>query len=179
MLRLFYIHQQMKQTSKEAESTYIHRYLQWTDENDVVSTLTDNQKYILEFYNSIQEVQSNLRYQADKWSIKEIVQHCIDVERIFTYRALCFARNEQTPLPGFDENDYAQSAQADKRNWNDLCNEMLTVRQSSILLYRSFDEKSLLQPGTANNLSINAHTLGRLIAGHWIHHINVIKERYL
>lgn len=169
----------MKDLHQETKAVYMDRYLQKIEEADAIKALTINEKVIVEFFNSIQEVQSNHRYQSDKWSIKEILQHCIDVERIFTYRALCFARNEQTNLPGFDENAYVQSAQTDNRKWNDLCIEMSAVRKASILLYESFSETALLQTGTANNLSINAQTIGRIIAGHWLHHIEVIKERYL
>jgi hypothetical protein len=169
----------MKDLHQETKSVYMDRYLQKIEEADTIKALIINEKEIVAFFNSIQEEQSHLRYQSNKWSIKEILQHCIDVERIFTYRALCFARNEQTNLPGFDENAYAQNAQADSRNWNELCIEMSAVRKASILLYQGFSQTALLQTGTANNLSINGQTIGRVIAGHWLHHIQVIKERYL
>ncbi len=169
----------MKDLHQENKSVYIDRYLQKIDETDPVAALTLNEKEIVAFFNSISEAQSHLRYQSDKWSIKEILQHCIDVERIFTYRALCFARNEETNLAGFDENAYVQNAQADGRHWNELCIEMSAVRKASLLLYQSFSQTALLQAGTANNLTINAQTIGRILAGHWLHHIQVIKERYL
>ncbi len=119
------------------------------------------------------------RYAPGKWSIKEVVQHVTDSERVFTYRALRFARNDRTPLPGFDENDYAPASDAERRSMDDLLNEAATVRASTIALYRSFTMEMLERRGSANNNTISAHALGWIIAGHAAHHLRIIHQRYL
>jgi hypothetical protein len=127
----------------------------------------------------LSEEQATLRYAPGKWSIKEVVQHMIDTERIMAYRALCFARADATPLPGFDENTYADHSAADRRTLADLIAEHDAVRLSTVLLFRSFGEDMLLRKGTANERSFTVRALGWTIAGHSLHHIHIMKERYL
>lgn len=127
----------------------------------------------------VSEADGALRYAPGKWSIKEVVQHMIDTERIMAYRALCFARADATPLPGFDENHYADHSAADRRTLADLIAEHDAVRLSTVLLFRSFGEDMLLRKGTANERSFTVRALGWTIAGHSLHHIHILKERYL
>jgi hypothetical protein len=108
-----------------------------------------------------------------------MLQHVIDAERIFSYRALRFARKDPTPLPGFDENLFAENAKADKRNWNDLLEELKVVRRATEWLYSSFDQEQLDATGTSNNSPIYVLAFGYITVGHAIHHMNVIKQRYL
>lgn len=119
------------------------------------------------------------RYAEGKWTIKDIIQHIIDTERIFAYRALRIARGDKTALPGFEENDYANAAQADRRHLQELLTELSMVRQSTIFMFKSFREEDLLNMGTASGYNISARAVGFLIIGHQIHHMNVFKERYL
>jgi DinB superfamily len=127
----------------------------------------------------VSEQQAMYRYAADKWSLKEVIQHMIDCERIFAYRALRFARRDTTPLPGFEENDYAPVSGADARSLQDLMAEHDLVRTSSITLFRSFPPEALALTGTANGRQITVRAIGWVIAGHADHHRNVIEERYL
>jgi len=117
-------------------------------------------------------------YAAGKWTVKDILQHLIDSERIFNYRALTIARKDETKIPGFDENFYAEKTNAGKRSLNDLLDEYEIVRKSSLMLFKSFNDEMLLTEGIANNKNISVLALGFAIAGHSIHHYNVIKERY-
>jgi len=119
------------------------------------------------------------RYAPGKWSIKEVVQHVIDSERVFVYRALRFARNDRTPLPGFDENDYAPASEAGRRSMDDLLHESATVRASTLALYGSFTADMLERRGAANNNTISVLALGWIIAGHAAHHLRIIHQRYL
>ena len=119
------------------------------------------------------------RYAPGKWTIKEVFQHVVDSERIFSYRALRFARNDGTELPGFEENDYVPEARVDRRGFHQLLREHDAVRASTIELFRSFDEEMLLRSGTANNNRMSVRGLGWAIAGHAMHHMRVIEERYL
>jgi len=119
------------------------------------------------------------RYAEGKWTIKDIIQHLIDCERIFAYRALRIGRGDTTPLPGFEENDYALSAQADRRSLQDLLNEFSMVRHANILMFKSFTKDDLMRTGSASGYTISVRAFGFLIIGHQLHHINVFKERYL
>ncbi len=109
---------------------WFHNYINQVQEDDVKNAIRHNKEPMLSFFKSIPDDKWNHRYAKGKWSIKEMLQHIIDAERIFSYRALCFARKDATPLPGFEENDYASASQADKRSKEDLITELETVRKS-------------------------------------------------
>ncbi len=119
------------------------------------------------------------RYAEGKWTIKDIIQHLIDTERIFTYRALRFARTDVTELPGYDENLYAQTANGAERKLQEMLTELALVRQSTIMLYKSFSFEDLLRTGIASGNKASVRALGFIIIGHQNHHIKVFKERYL
>ncbi|HRE65037.1 MAG TPA: DinB family protein, partial [Ferruginibacter sp.] len=103
----------------------------------------------------------------------------IDTERIFNFRALCFARNESKNIPGFEEDDYAANSHANERSWDSLCEELALVRQSTLALFNSFNEADFLKSGSANNKPVTVLALGFMTIGHIYHHINIINERYL
>lgn len=119
------------------------------------------------------------RYAPGKWSIKEVVQHVSDTERVLAYRALRFARNDATELPGFDENTYAPASAADRRSMDDLLQESALLRTSTITLFSSFDPAMLERQGTANGHRMSVRALGWIIAGHAAHHLRIIHQRYL
>ncbi|WP_299709663.1 DinB family protein [uncultured Tenacibaculum sp.] len=121
----------------------------------------------------------NYAYAEGKWTIKEVIQHLIDSERIFCYRALCFARNDKTDLPGFDQDMFVDNSTAQQRDYNELLDELELLRKGTIQLYKSFNQEDLLKIGTGSGNKISVRALGALIAGHQNHHLNVIKERYL
>lgn len=147
---------------------------------DIVEALEENLSDFVDFIqDNIPENKYLYRYQPEKWSIQEVVQHIIDAERIFAYRALRIARFDATPLHGFEENDYVKVSDADHRSMDDLLQEFVLVRKATIKLFESFSEEMLLHKGTASNHPISVRALGYIIAGHCIHHQKVIKERYL
>ena len=119
------------------------------------------------------------RYAPGKWTAKDIVQHLIDTERILAYRALRFARNDQTPLPGFEEDDFARHANAEKRTIADLYDEYALQHQLTSQLFRSFDGEILQRTGICFNQTVSVLALGFILVGHPIHHANVVRERYL
>lgn len=127
----------------------------------------------------ISEQQAAHRYAPGKWSIREVYQHIIDCERIMAYRALCFARKDGTELPGFDEDAYAAASDADGRTFAELVHELDLVRASSIALFNSFSPAMLQRSGIANGNSISVRALGWVIAGHAMHHTNILQQRYL
>lgn len=158
---------------------YYHKYIAKVEETDLAKAFISHGKELTAVLKDLPAGKWNYRYAAGKWSIKELVQHLIDAERIFSYRALTFARKDTTPLPGFEENDYAANCEADRRTSESLLNELQLVQQSTAALFNSFSEEQLEQSGTANGQSTYVRALGFIIIGHSIHHLNVIKERYL
>lgn len=119
------------------------------------------------------------RYAEGKWTIKDIIQHIIDAERVFAYRALRFSRNDKTPLPGFEENDYANNTESNRRSIQDLLTEFSALRHSTLLFYKSLSDEQLKRIGTASNIDISVRALGFVMIGHVKHHQKVFKERYL
>jgi hypothetical protein len=158
---------------------WYHRYINQVEGDDLLSVLRKQGKEFVSFLENIPEEKRDHRYAEGKWSIREVLQHIIDAERIFSYRALCFARQDKTPLPGFDENSYAGNAKADKRKWDDLVDEFKTVRHATEILFGSFDAEQLNTTGVSSSKPVYVLALGFIIAGHANHHITITKERYL
>ncbi|MGQ0739395.1 MAG: DinB family protein, partial [Bacteroidota bacterium] len=122
---------------------YYHRYINRAEGNDIIAALKKQTPALLRFFNSIPAAKRNYRYAKDKWTIKEVLQHMIDAERVFAYRGLCFARKDKTPLPSFDENLYGDNAKAARRDWKDMIEEFKAVRRSTELLFASFDKEQM------------------------------------
>jgi uncharacterized damage-inducible protein DinB len=163
----------------EAVPLFYKRYVENVKDMDVLEALKQSSKVALQIFKSIPEDMGDYRYAAGKWSIKELFNHMMDAERIFTYRALRFSRNDQTPLAGFEENDYALLANAHARSIAQLVEEMDRLRQTTIDLYASFTLDMLNREGVANNTRISVINLGYVIAGHETHHRKIIVDRYL
>ena len=159
--------------------TFYHNYIALVEEDVLNTAFNRHLKEYSRLLHSIPEDKWSYNYAEGKWTIKEVVQHVIDAERIFNYRALCFARKEAASLPGFDENSYAAHSKANQRSGADLLTELNIVRQSSALLFKSFDEEQLEATGTANNSSIYVKAIGFIIIGHALHHAKILEERYL
>lgn len=119
------------------------------------------------------------RYAAMKWTIKEVLVHIVDDERIYAYRALRFARNDKTELPGFDQDHFSLNSNANERSIEDILEEYSAVRKATITLFNGLSDQALLRKGTANNNQATVRALGYHIAGHELHHINIIKNKYL
>jgi uncharacterized damage-inducible protein DinB len=154
-------------------------YVKLVNDADLLEAMKESSKVTLKLVRSIPEAKGEFRYQPEKWSIKELLCHMIDAERIFAYRALRFSRNDQTPLSGFEEKDYAPQANAHNRTIESMANEMEHVRLSNIDLYSSFSNEMLSRTGKANHTEISVLNLGFIISGHETHHRNILLERYL
>jgi hypothetical protein len=158
---------------------YYHNYISHVQEDDLNVALKKSGAELLAFLKSIPKEKYDYAYAEDKWTIKGIVQHIIDAERVFSYRALRFARKDTTQLPGFNENVFAANAKVDKRSWDDLLEELAAVNRSTELLFASFDNEQLESEGICNNNSVYVLGIGFICAGHTIHHQKVIEEKYL
>lgn len=154
-------------------------YINSVKEDDMMEALLNNTRQFRKFLKHIPGKKINYAYAEGKWTVKELLQHIIDAERVFCYRALSFARKDSAPLPSFDENVWAITAKAPKRKWNDLVDEFKALRAANIAFFASLDEEQLQQTGTANNNVMSVAALGFVCAGHVAHHIRIIRERYL
>jgi len=149
------------------------------DDGLLLKHLERNFKKTKSFILSIPRNKLDYRYAPGKWNIKEILVHIIDDERIYAYRALRIARNDKTPLPGFEQDDYVPFSRANERRLKDIFEEFETVRKATISLLKSFKEEDFLRMGFANNHGVSVRALAYHLAGHELHHVNIIKERYL
>jgi len=153
-------------------------YIAALPEWDILALLERQRAEVVSLFRAIPEERGTFRYQPGKWSIVDVINHLIDAERIFSVRALRIARGDTTPLPGWDENEYAAAAGADGRSPDELATEFDAVRRATIALFQSFDPEAIARRGTANNHSVTVRALIYIIAGHVEHHRRVLAERY-
>jgi hypothetical protein len=158
---------------------YYERYIGLVPEGDVVSTLVNQMIETQSLLRALPASVATYRYAPEKWSVNELVGHMIDSERIFTSRALRFARNDPAPMPSFDQNDYVRNATFDSYPLADLASELEAVRQATIFLFRHMDEQAWSRRGVANNAEVSVRALAYIVAGHELHHREILSARYL
>jgi uncharacterized damage-inducible protein DinB len=158
---------------------YYHKYINLAIDDDLKTAFEKHQTALVSFLKDIPKKKWNYRYADGKWSVKEVVQHIMDAERVFVYRALCFARKDQTPLPSFDENIFAANSKADERTKKDLIKELKTVQQSSAQLFNSLDEEQLELAGVASGKPTYVKGIAYIVLGHALHHKKILEEKYL
>lgn len=158
---------------------YFGKYIAQVANENLNEELEISLHRFIKFVQNIPMDKFDFRYAEGKWTIKEIIQHIIDTERIFAYRALRFSRNDSTHLPSFDENDYVDNTNANQRSLQDLLTEMAVVRQATLSLFKSFSSEQLLRIGTASNKQVSVRAIGFVIIGHQNHHQKIFEERYL
>jgi len=158
---------------------YFEKYISLVPEGEIVATLGNQIENTLSLIRGLSEAQGDLRYAPGKWSVKEVIGHLIDAERIFAYRALRFARSDTTPLPGFDENSFVANAGFDSRSLADLAEEFEYMRRSNVYLFKHLDGGSWLRRGAANDNEISVRAIAHVIAGHELHHVGILRSRYL
>jgi len=154
-------------------------YVSLVKEQPLITAISLSKKKCLELFKSITEDQGAYVYAPEKWSIKQLINHVIDAERVFAYRALSFARNDKSELPGFEENAWVINSNAGNRTMESLINQYEQVSNSTLALFKSFDTEMLNRTGIASGVEFNVINIGFIIAGHETHHTNVLKERYL
>lgn len=160
-------------------AAHFETYIKLVKGENFIEELEISLHDFIRFVQNIPMDKFDYRYAEGKWTIKDIIQHIIDAERIFAYRALRISRNDKTPLPGFEENDYVANTDANSRSVQELLSELSAVRQATLFLFKSLTLEQLTRMGIASNKDISARALGHLIIGHMIHHQNVYAERYL
>jgi uncharacterized damage-inducible protein DinB len=160
-------------------STFSATYIKAIENVELLEELEISLHDFIKFVQNIPLDKFDYRYAEGKWTIKDIIQHIIDAERVFAYRALRISRNDQTALPGFEENEYVENTNANGRSIQDLLTEFSAVRHSNLLMFKSFSDDQLKRIGVASNHPVSVRALGFLIIGHQKHHQKVFKERYL
>ena len=164
--------------SKFHATPYYHGYIELVQESDIVTALKNRLITIRDLSESLEEAQGQFRYEEGKWSVNELLVHLVDTERVMSYRALRFARMDNTPLPGFEQDDYARTGSADQRELSNILLEYEAVRQATIAQFLSYNEETLTRFGVASEAEVSVSALGHIIAGHQDHHLNVLRERY-
>ena len=154
------------------------RYIELVPDDDILAVIESQSTETQKLLASLDETKAAHRYEDGKWSVKEVLGHMTDAERIFAYRALSIARGEQQPLPGFDENDYVRNASFDAWKLGDLAEHYALVRRSTIVLFRNFPEEAWDRRGIGNGHPITVRAIAWTIAGHERHHAKILRERY-
>ena len=169
----------MTQPQANEAADYYFRYIDLARTDDIVSFLDDQFKQTMPFLESISEEQSTHRYAPGKWSLRELLNHVNDGERIFLGRALWFARGFTDPLPSFEQEIAVANAKANDTSWADLVDEFRTVRLGTLSFFRNLHAEAWLRTGVASDNPVSVNAIAYIIGGHVTHHINVLKERYL
>lgn len=158
---------------------YYSKYIALVPEGDIVRTLATERDTTLGFLDTVTAEKSLYRYEPGKWSIRESYVHLTDTERIFSYRALRIARGDQTPLPGFEQDDYVAPSAADSRDWSSIVDEYRAVRAATIALFANLPNEAWTRAGTAGGNPISVRAIAWIAAGHDIHHRILLREKYL
>ncbi len=168
--------------TKPVEGEYLPyqlNYIKRVPEGDMIRILRDDITETANFLKDLPAEKQNYRYAEGKWTIKEILQHLIDTERIMCYRALTFARNDKTELPGFEQDDYVRDGNANELDFREMVDEYVAVRNATIYMFKSFNDELLTRSGIANKGSVKVKSFAYVIAGHELHHMAIIREKYM
>ncbi len=160
-------------------NSYYEKYVSLVPDGDIIATLKSQIDETRGLLSTVPEDRGNFRYEAGKWSIKEVLGHLTDTERIMSYRALRIARGDTTPLPGFEQDDYVRTAQSNAFSLSSLLEEYIAVRRATVLLFEHMAAEACTRQGTASNNPVTVRALAWIIAGHELHHRAILKSRYL
>jgi len=158
---------------------YYEKYLSQVQGNDILATLEDQRRQMLLLLSGRAEADGDRRYAPEKWTVKEVLGHINDTERIMSYRALRIARGDTTPIEGFEQDDYVRNGPFARRPLADLIEDYIAVRRATVSLFRNLDEATWTRRGVANNNEVTVRALAHIIAGHELHHRRIIEEKYL
>ncbi|AFH50336.1 Hypothetical protein IALB_2633 [Ignavibacterium album JCM 16511] len=158
---------------------YYQQYIDLVEGEDILNILSSLNKEISDVSNSFPQSKGNYSYAPGKWSVKEVIGHMMDTDRIFAYRALAIARGEKQPLPSFNQDDYVKNGKFNLRELSDLTYEYRLLRESNILLFKGFDQSVYSNRGIAAEREVTVLALMWMIAGHQKHHLNILREKYL
>ncbi len=164
---------------KEEFSQYYEGYISLINETDLIGVMSSQTAELQEILGTLPEEKGTFTYQDGKWTIKEVLSHLIDGERMFAYRIFRIARGDKTPIEGFEQDGYIENSHANSRTFADLTGEISQLRNANLHLFRNLNEQDWLRTGTANNAEISVRALAFIMAGHIRHHVAILKDRYL
>lgn len=157
---------------------YENYYRHVSREKHILDILTAQKDEVLQLLSGLTHKQEAYSYAPGKWTVKEVIGHCVDTERIFSYRALCFARGEEQNLPGYDENTFTAGGRFNERSLGSILAEFKSLRESNLVLFNSFSEQDMLKGGMASGYNNAVNSIIYVLAGHLQHHVSILKERY-
>lgn len=157
---------------------YENYYRHVSRDRHILDILTAQKDEVLQLLSGLTPEQQAYSYAPGKWTVKEVIGHCVDTERIFSYRALCFARGEQQNLPGYDENLFTAAGRFNERSLESILSEFRSLRESNLVLFNSFSEEDMLKGGVASGYNNAVNSIIYVLAGHLQHHVSILKERY-
>jgi hypothetical protein len=169
----------MQRPNKNDYSANQETYIKAVEGDNILIVLEDQLNTVPEFLASIPENKGEYAYADGKWTVKQVIEHIIDSERVFAFRALCIARGEKQTLPGFEQDDYVNEAHSNQRKIAELAVEFRKVREANLSLFKSFNEEVINKRGNVYDYQITINAILYSIAGHLNHHLNILKERYL
>jgi hypothetical protein len=169
----------MSRPEKNEYAEYYERYVSLVGETDIVAVLENQHTELVEFFKKIDEEKSLYAYAEGKWSIKEMIGHLTDGERIFAYRALRISRADKTPIEGFEQDGYIENSNFNHTPLSELIDELLYSRKSNLILFKNLTDEAWLRTGTASENPISVRGLAYIMAGHIRHHLSILNERYL
>lgn len=169
----------LNRPDREEYAPFYAPYIALAPEGSVEAHLTFQLEETIRFLSSIPESKHSHRYADDKWKLKEVLGHITDTERVMSYRLLRISRGDKSPLPGFDENIFVANSLFATQSWEDLVETYSAVRRATLTLFRGISGEMWMRSGTASEVGVSARALAYIIAGHELHHLNVIKEKYL
>jgi DinB superfamily len=164
--------------NKNDYAPYYEGYINLVEGNDIFKILVSQSIKTQEVLNSFPKAMGDFTYQPGKWTVKQVIGHLIDTERVMAYRAMCIARDEKQSLPGFDQDDYVKAGNFNKRDLFDLVYDFRLLRESNMLLAKGLDKEVFSKRGVANNNEVTVLALFYIIAGHEKHHMNILVDRY-
>jgi hypothetical protein len=169
----------MNRPEKGEYAEYYERYISLVEEDEIVAALENQHAELVRLFEQITEEKSHYAYGQDKWTIKEVIGHLIDGERIFSYRALRISRADQTALEGFEQDGYIENSNFNNTKLSDLATELLAVRRANIIFFKNLSAEAWLRTGTVSGNQVSVRALAYIIAGHITHHLKILGERYL
>jgi hypothetical protein len=169
----------MSRPDKNEYADYYEKYVSLVTEDDIVAAMRRQLDELTEIFATIPEENGAFAYAPEKWTLKELVGHLIDGERIFSYRALRFSRADQTPVEGFEQNDYISNADFNSLKLSELVEELSLLRRANILFFKNLTAEMTLRTGSASKAEVSVRALAFIMVGHIRHHLNILNARYL
>ena len=160
-------------------SAYAAAYVSKVPNGPVIEVLEYLKESTYNFFSRMTDAQAEYAYAEGKWTLKQVLGHMIDTERVFGFRAFCFSRGDKNPLPGFEQDNYVNAATFEGRSIQSLANEFKIVREANVYLYSSLSDEQSLLFGTANGNPVSVRALVYMTAGHELHHLDIVKEKYI